>query len=51
MIQMGCIDGGLFCIGVPVLIISIFFPALGVKLKKKFFRKQCGCKCDNEVHK
>lgn len=50
--MIACIDGGLFCIGLPVLL-TILFPALGLWLKKRFkwCRKSCVCKCHKENQK
>lgn len=44
--MIACVDGGLFCIGVPVLI-TIMGPTLVVWFRQKFkwCKKACGCKC------
>jgi hypothetical protein len=44
--MIACIDGGLFCIGIPALL-AILFPALGLWLRKRFkwCKKSCACKC------
>ena len=45
---LSCVDGGIFCIGVPALIIFLF-PALGVWLKKRCkCKKSCDCKCHDD---
>lgn len=48
--MIACIDGGLFCIGIPILL-SIFFPSLGIWIAKKFkwCKKSCHCKCHNKL--
>lgn len=38
--MIACVDGGLFCIGVPALIIFLF-PAIGVWLKKRCRCRKC----------
>ena len=43
MIDFACIDGGVFCVGVPALIIALF-PCVGVWLKRR-------CKCKKEHKK
>lgn len=35
--MIACIDGGIFCVGVPALLIALF-PCIGVWLKRR-------CKC------
>lgn len=45
MILLSCLDGGLFCVGIPVLI-AILCPALGIWMKRKFKWCQKSCKCE-----
>lgn len=40
--MIACIDGGVFCVGVPALIIALF-PCVGVWLKRR-----CKCKRQQE---
>lgn len=41
--MIACIDGGLFCIGIPLLVATLF-PWLARKLYK-VCRKSCKCGC------
>jgi hypothetical protein len=47
--MIACIDGGIFCVGIPALIV-IAFPWLARKLWK-VCKKSCGCKCHDQKAK
>jgi len=43
MMTLACIDGGLFCVGIPLLVATLF-PWLARKIYK-VCKKSCGCGC------
>jgi len=43
MMILACIDGGLFCIGIPVLLATLF-PWVARKVYK-VCKRSCGCGC------